>query len=259
MSISRRVAPSAPRQLPRVLERAAGGAEAGHGHRQHARARQLQQVERAHAHEQRQGRVEAAREAERDLRAGRCARAGAPGRPSGWRRSPGSARRASPGRAARTARDRSRAPAGAAWAAGSPRGRRGGSGRSSVVGRVGERGQAHALDRAAAPRRRRSPSSSPSRRKRCALGQERAVLGDQQLPAEDEVGRRLVHAAVGVDVGGRRRAPTAPSPARGGTPPSPPARSRPTGRGCTVAPAIACALLGGTGAQQVLADLDRRA
>ena len=58
-----------------------------------------QQVEGAHAHEQRQRGVEAAREAERHAAAGRCARAAWPGRRSGWRRSPGSARRAWPGRA----------------------------------------------------------------------------------------------------------------------------------------------------------------
>ena len=38
------------------------------------------------------------------------------------------------------------------------------------------------------------------------LGEQDAVLGDQQVAAEDEVGRRLVDAGVGVDVGGERAA-----------------------------------------------------
>ncbi len=93
------------------------------------------------------------------------------------------------------------------WGCGAGTGREGHRpvGRGVVVDRVGERGLPRALDaqalhvdvghdQLAVP-----PEALP-------LGEQHAVLGDQQVAAEDEVGRGLVDARVGVDVGGERAA-----------------------------------------------------
>ena len=89
-------------------------------------ARQPQQVEGARAHEERERRVEPAREAEHHALARRCARAARPGPRSGWRRSPGSARRASAGSAGTngcgsTRRTQAVRPAAPGWAASATR------------------------------------------------------------------------------------------------------------------------------------------
>ena len=185
-------------QLPRVLERAPAGAEAGHGDGQDTGARQLQQVERAHAHQQRQGRVEPAREAERDLREAGVLQ---PAREAGrLDREDLLAAVVERRRVARYERRRIDRPQQAVRLGGrdlldvdpvvAP---------GDVVGRVRERGEARALHLQAldVDVRRQELALAPEA---LALGQDRPVLRDQELPPEDDVGRGLVHTAVRVDV-----------------------------------------------------------
>ena len=93
------------------------------------------------------------------------------------------------------------------WGCGAGTGREGDRpvGRGVVVDRVGERGLPRALD--AQPLHvhvGHDHLAVPA--EALALGEQDAVLGDQQVAAEDEVGRGLVDAGVGVDVGGERAA-----------------------------------------------------
>ena len=136
----------------------------------------------------------------------RRARAAARGRRSGSRRSRGSARRASRGPRARTGAARSSARRRCGCGAGI------GRARTVPVGRAGRRARRRRSEvwRARSTRSRSTSTSVDDElavaAEALALGEEDAVLGDQQVAAEDEVGRRLVDAGVGVDVGGERAA-----------------------------------------------------
>ena len=76
---------------------------------------------------------------------------------------------------------------------------------AAAVHGVGERGLARALD-AQALDVDVGRDELPVAAEALALGQQHAVLGDQQVPAEDQVGRRLVDSGVGVGVGRERAA-----------------------------------------------------
>ena len=86
-------------QRARVLERARGGAEAGHGHGDDPLAGQAEQVEGAVAPPAAPAWSRGRRRGRGSPAARRCARGAWPGPRSGWRRSPGSGRRAAAGSA----------------------------------------------------------------------------------------------------------------------------------------------------------------
>ena len=204
MSISRSSAPAAAASAPRALQGAGGRAEARHGHGEDARARQAQEVERPHADEKGEGRVEAPGQAEDDALHPHVLEA--PGEAGGLDREDLAAplvERRGVGGDERVRVDASARGGGAAARApgrGRPSGRRG-----RPVDRVGEGGLARALD--AQPLHvhvGHHELAVPA--EALPLGEQDAVLGDHQVAAEDEVGRGLVDAGVGVDVGGERPA-----------------------------------------------------
>ena len=191
-------------EAPRALQGAGGRAEPGHGHREDAGAREAQEVEGPHADEEGEGRVEPPGEAEDDTLHPHVL--DPPGEAGGLDREDLAAplvEGRGVGGDERVRVHRPHEPVG--------RGRghgvegHGAVGGKGGVDRVGERGLARTLD--AQPLDVHVGHHELAlAAEALALGEEDAVLGHEQVAAEDEVGRGLVDAGVRVDVRRERAA-----------------------------------------------------
>ena len=188
------------RELARVVERARGGAEAGHGHGQDPRPRQAEQVEGPRRDEERERRVEAAREPQRDAAQARVLETLR--QPRGLDREDLLAALVEGGGIRGDERVPLELPDQAVWR----RGRDGSEGHLAVIAgqgmhAFGEGRLPHALHEEALGVHVGHDQLAVAA-EALALREHGRVLGDEEVAAEDDVGRGLVDAGVGIDVGG---------------------------------------------------------